>query len=94
MLAALGERLRLARRRRKLSSATVAERAGISRTTLYHAERGDGAVTLGTYLRIMTALGLEKDFDLLASDDKLGRRLQDLALQPQVALESMPRGAR
>ena len=94
MLAALGERLRLARRRRKLSSATVAERAGISRTTLYHAERGDSAVTLGTYLRIMTALGLEKDFDLLASDDKLGRRLQDLALQPSVASESTPRGTR
>lgn len=80
MLAALGERLRLARRRRKLSSVTVADRAGVSRTTLYKAEAGDGAVTLGTYLRVMAALGLERDFELLANDDKLGRKLQDLQL--------------
>ena len=80
VLTALGERLRLARRRRKLTSITVAERAGIARTTLYKAERGDPGVTLGTYVRILATLGMEKDFERLAADDKVGRTLQDLAL--------------
>ena len=82
VLAQFGERLRLARLRRKLSTSTVAQRAGMSRTTLYNAEQGDAAVTLGSYLRVLAVLGLEGDIDLLAADDKLGRRLQDLALEP------------
>lgn len=80
LLADLGERLRLARLRRKLTATAVAQRAGISRTTLYNAECGDAAVTLGTYLRVLATLGLENDLDLIAADDKLGRKLQDLAL--------------
>ncbi|MFO1468087.1 MAG: helix-turn-helix domain-containing protein [Steroidobacteraceae bacterium] len=80
MLAALGERLRLARKRRKFSVATVAIRSGISRTTLYNVEKGNPAVTLGTYARVLAVLGLEKDLERVAADDVLGRRLQDLAL--------------
>ena len=83
VLVAFGERLRLARLRRKLTTITVAERAGISRTTLYKAEAGDSGVTLGTYVRILATLGLEKDFEHLAADDKVGRTLQDLALTPK-----------
>ncbi len=82
LLAALGERIRLARRRRKLSSAAVAARAGISRTSLYKVEAGDGGATMGTYLRVLAALGLENDINALAADDKVGRKLQDLALKP------------
>jgi transcriptional regulator with XRE-family HTH domain len=82
VLTAFGERLRLARRRRKLTTITVAERAGIARTTLYKAEAGDPGVTLGTYVRILATLGMEKDFAHLAADDKVGRTLQDLALTP------------
>ena len=80
LLMALGERLRLARKRRKFSALTVAARAGISRTTLYHIEQGDPAVTLGSYLRVLSVLGLDQDLARLAADDALGRRLQDLAL--------------
>ncbi len=82
LLSALGERIRLARLRRKLSANTVALRAGISRTTLYNAECGDARLTMGSYLRILVALGLERDLDTLAGDDKVGRKLQDLALDP------------
>lgn len=81
-LAALGERLRLARKRRTISTVLMAERAGISRDTLNRVENGDPAVSLGTYLRILRVLGLEGDVDLLASEDRLGRKLQDLALDP------------
>jgi transcriptional regulator with XRE-family HTH domain len=82
LMKALGERLRLARRRRRFAVTTVAARAGISRTTLYKAEKGDSAVTFGTYLRVLAVLGLQQDIERLAADDALGRRLQDLALEP------------
>ncbi|MBX7113922.1 MAG: helix-turn-helix domain-containing protein [Myxococcaceae bacterium] len=76
-MAALGERLRIARLRRKLTSVLFAERMGVSRDTLYRLERGDPGISLGTYLRALRVLGLDQDLDLLAKDDVLGRRLQD-----------------
>ncbi|MFW7340518.1 helix-turn-helix domain-containing protein [Pollutimonas sp. H1-120] len=82
LLSALGERLRLARKRRKLSNAVVAQRAGISRTTLYKVEAGDPGATLGSYIRVLAVLGLEDDLNQLGADDRVGRKLQDLALEP------------
>lgn len=79
-LAEFGERLRLARLRRRLTTTTVAERCAISRPTLAKVERGEPAVTLGTYLRVLAVYGLDDDLAKLAGDDVLGRRLQDLAL--------------
>ncbi len=90
LLAALGERLRLARLRRKLSSAVVAQRAGISRTSVYKVELGDAGATIGTYLRVLAVLGLESDLNAMGADDKVGRRLQDLALRP-AATQRQPR---
>ncbi len=81
-LAAMGERIRLARLRRKLSMAIVATRADISRTTLYAVESGDAACTMGTYFRVLAVLSMSGDFDRLAADDSLGRKLQDLGLEP------------
>lgn len=82
LLTELGERLRLARKRRKLSNAVVAQRAGISRGTLYKVEAGDPGATLGSYVRVLAVLGLEGDLQQLAADDRVGRKLQDLALEP------------
>jgi len=83
LLTELGERLRLARKRRRLSNAVVAGRAGISRATLYKVEAGSAGATLGSYVRVLAVLGLEGDLTLLAADDRLGRKLQDLALEPK-----------
>jgi len=80
LLKDLGERLRDARLRRRFSVSLVAQRADVSRPTLNKVEQGDPAVTLGTYLRILSVLGLEKDLAQVAADDLLGRRLQDAAL--------------
>ena len=80
LLADLGERLRLARLRRQLTTSTVAERCNVSRPTLAKVERGDPSVTMGTYLRVLAIYGLESDLATVAGDDALGRRLQDLAL--------------
>ena len=63
----------------------VALRAGISRTSLYKVEKGDPTATLGTYLRVMAVLGLDGDILTLAADDKVGRKLQDLALTAPAA---------
>ncbi len=94
LLAELGERLRLARKRRKLSNAVVAQRAGISRTTLYKVEAGAAGATLGSYVRVLAVLGLEGDLDKLAADDKVGRKLQDLALAPPSPPVPRPRKAK
>jgi transcriptional regulator with XRE-family HTH domain len=77
---ALGERLRLARRRRKLSTVVFAEQMGVSRETLRRLEAGDPNVALGTYLRALSLLGLDKDIDAIARDDEVGRQLQDMDL--------------
>jgi transcriptional regulator with XRE-family HTH domain len=81
LLQALGERLRLARLRRKLGVDITCERADISRMTLYRAEAGNSAVALGTIVRILSVLGLESDLNQIARDDKLGRLLQDNELK-------------
>jgi transcriptional regulator with XRE-family HTH domain len=80
ILTALGERLRLARLRRKLTIEITCQRAGISRMTLFRAEAGSPAIALGTLLRILVVLGLEGDLEAIARDDKAGRLLQDQAL--------------
>lgn len=90
LLTSLGSRLRLARLRRKLSVETMAARAGISRMTLFRAEKGESAVALGTYLRILEVLHLQNDLALLAQDDVLGRRLQDLQLPARRTVRSKP----
>nr|MBI1228540.1 helix-turn-helix domain-containing protein [Cytophagales bacterium] len=80
ILSEMGENIKLARLRRKLSSEQVAERAGIGRSTLVKIEQGHPGVGIGNYLNVLRVLGLEQDFLLLAKDDELGRKLQDAQL--------------
>lgn len=80
ILEQLGENIRLARKRRKLTTIQVAERAGIDRSTLYQIERGNGSVSMAAYFNTLRVLGLQDDFLKLAADDVLGRKLQDLSL--------------
>ncbi len=80
ILKELGENIKLARLRRKLSTQQVSERAGISRKTLYGIERGQPNVSIGNYARVLSVLGLEDDLLNVAKDDLLGRKLQDAKL--------------
>ena len=76
----MGERIKLARLRRKYSAKVVAERAGISRATLCKVEKGDPGVAFGIYAKVLAAIGLPRDIDKIAADDELGRILQDARL--------------
>ena len=80
VLEKMGENIKIARKRRKLTTTQVAERAAISRSTLYQIESGNPSVAMGAYFNVLRVLGLQDDFLKLAADDELGRKLQDLEL--------------
>lgn len=79
----LGQLVAAERRRQQRTAADLAERAGISRSTLHRIERGDPGVAVGTVLELLVLLGLPlfgEDRDGLAREVVAGRRL--LALLP------------
>jgi transcriptional regulator with XRE-family HTH domain len=80
ILAQMGENIKLARKRRRLKTIQVAERADIARSTLRLIELGNSSVSLGAYFNVLRVFGLQNDFLKLGADDELGRKLQDIAL--------------
>ncbi|MCK9300246.1 MAG: helix-turn-helix domain-containing protein [Bacteroidales bacterium] len=76
----VGEQIKLARLRRNLSVAQVAERATCSPLTVARIEKGMPTVAIGIYLRVLYALQLDDDILWLAKEDKLDRALQDLSM--------------
>ena len=77
----LGANVRAARLRRGYSTTLVAERADIGRSTLRAVEAGSPSVSLGAVAKVLHVLGLQADLAHVASDDVLGRRLQDAGLE-------------
>ena len=80
ILEKVGENIKLARKRRGLTTIQISERAGIDRSTLFRIEKGDSRVSLGAYFNVLRVLGLQDDFLKIATDDEFGRKLQDLKL--------------
>ncbi|MDD4075362.1 MAG: helix-turn-helix transcriptional regulator [Eubacteriales bacterium] len=81
ILSQMGEQIKLARLRRRISASLVAERAGVSRATVWAVEKGAPSVAMGAYAAILHALNnMDADLLLVAKDDALGRKLQDLEL--------------
>lgn len=80
ILRQLGENIRLARLRRKLSAQSLAERAGIAVSTMSNVEKGMPGVSIGTYLQVLSVLQLAEDVLLIADKDPLGRTIQDSLL--------------
>jgi transcriptional regulator with XRE-family HTH domain len=72
-LALLGERLRAARKRQRVTAVAAAEAAGISRVTLHRIEHGEPTVAVGAWIAVASALGL--DFDLLGAAATQSRKL-------------------
>lgn len=90
-LAEMGENLKLARLRRRLSMKLVAERAGISVPTLRAIEQGAPSVAIGSYAAVLLAIGMKDEFRKVAADDELGRSLQDRGF---LVKRRAPRGPR
>ena len=81
ILETMGTQIKLARLRRKISSQLAANRAGISRATLWAVEKGSPSVSVGIYAAVLHSLnGMDRDLLLIAKDDELGRKIQDLDL--------------
>lgn len=80
----VGEQIRLARLRRDLSIAQIAERVMCSELTIMRVEKGTPTVSMGIYLRVLFALGLDESILYLAKEDEIGRTLQDLDLKHRV----------
>lgn len=92
ILETMGNQIKMARLRRNLSVEMVAERAGISRATLWAVEKGTPTVAMGTYAAVLHALGgMDRDLEMVARDDEFGRKLQDLKLS---AGKRVKRGSR
>lgn len=79
-LSDFGENIKLARKRRGYSQSLISERTRLSRFTISKIEKGDPSVSLGHYMSVLSILGLAEDISKVASDDKLGRKLQDINL--------------
>lgn len=73
----LGMRIKLARLRRKLTIETVANRAKISRTSVWEVEKGSPSVAIGIYVNVLMAIGMLGELDKFLADDPLGRFMQD-----------------
>ncbi len=80
ILELLGENIKLARLRRKLTMEQVAERANIGRTTLWHVEKGSEHISIGIFLQVLSVLGMGDELKTIAEEDTLGRKLQDANL--------------
>jgi len=90
-LGSLGQNLRNARRRRRIPSALLAERASISRTTLVKVESGDPGVSMGIYAKVLMALGMIDNLAALAevSNDSIGLTLEEERLPERIRQKSI-----
>ena len=79
-LDSLGENIKLARLRRRISMRLLAARSGVSASTLCRIEAGNGTVSINSYTKVLHSLGLISCIEKLALDDELGRKLQDIEL--------------
>lgn len=75
----LGLDIAVARKKRRISTVSMAERAFISRATLHKLERGDPSVSIGAYATVLAILGLAGNLGDIASrqSDVLGLDLEE-----------------
>lgn len=91
-ISALGLRVRQARIHRKLRREDLAKRANLSRTAIEAVERGEPTTGIGTYLRALWAMGLNRELDLLADPglDREGMALQFSVENKRVVIPRKP----
>lgn len=83
-LKVMGKQIRNARIRRNMPAEELAEKSGVSISTIWAIEKGAPTVSVGKIAAVLSVLKLDKDFEKIAADDTQGRKLQDKNL-PQRA---------
>lgn len=84
----LGQDMRDARRRRRIPTKILAQRAGMSRTTLNKIEAGNPGVSMAHYATVLFVLGLANRLSDLADlrYDTVGQHLEEEALPKRIRL--------
>jgi hypothetical protein len=82
----LGHDIRDARRRRRIPTVIVAQRASVSRTTLVKIEKGDPGVAIGSYATVLFVIGMvDRLGDLAdAKNDTTGLQLEEEHLPQRI----------
>lgn len=90
----LGEDIAVARKKRHISTVSMAERAFISRGTLYKAEKGDPSVSMGVYATVLSILGLIEGLGSVAdrATDTLGLDIDEDRLPKKIQPRSRKKG--
>ena len=82
----LGERIRLARLRRRMEQEDLARAVGTTRRTIWSIETGKPGVALGTVMAVLWKLGLLDTFAAVADPDQDGHgKVLEAARLPQRA---------
>ncbi len=86
VLRKLGNDIKNARKRRRISTMVMAERASISRTTLNKVEKGDPGVSIGIYVTVLFILGfIDRIADLAdVKNDIIGMDLEEELLPKRI----------
>ena len=85
ILGELGERIKMARLRRQMSVEDVAERSGISRTTLWAIEKGSPSVAIGAYASVLHTLDkMDADLINIAKDELLSKKIQGISVNSKI----------
>lgn len=92
----LGQDICAARRRRRIPTAILAERASISRTTLGKIERGDPGVAFGNYANVLFALRMDDRLADIADPrhDSVGMRLEEERLPKRIRISGASKSTR
>lgn len=82
----LGADISVARRRRKITTTLMAERAFIDRRSLARVEKGDPGVSMAIYATVLFVLGMVDRLGELASpaNDRVGQTLSEESLTHRV----------
>ncbi len=83
-LIALGHNLKVARLKRRLPQNVLAERAGVSMSTLCKIENGNGGVAIASYASVLMALDLGTPFSEIGRSDPLGMALETETLPKRI----------
>jgi transcriptional regulator with XRE-family HTH domain len=90
----VGQDINDARRRRRITIELMAERAGLSRSTIGKIEKGDPTASMGGYASVLFVLGMEGRLSDVVDGvhDLLGRRLEDEKLPQRVRTPNRKNG--